>query len=51
MRTAKIQKPSALPLLDSVLYEGDALTVLQRLPSERSMRRDLSPVLGAARLQ
>jgi DNA modification methylase len=34
MRTAKIQKPPALPLLDSVLYEGDALTVLQRLPSD-----------------
>ena len=33
MRTAKIQKPSTLPLVDSVLYEGDALTVLQRLPS------------------
>jgi len=33
MRTKKIPKPEALSLQDSILYEGDALTVLQRLPS------------------
>lgn len=33
MRTKKISKPEVLPLKDSILFEGDALTVLQRLPS------------------
>ena len=33
MRTKKIPKPETLSILDSILYEGDALTVLQRLPS------------------
>lgn len=34
MKTAKIQKQASLPLTESALYEGDALTVLQRLPSD-----------------
>jgi site-specific DNA-methyltransferase (adenine-specific) len=34
VKTAKIQKQASLPLTESVLYEGDALTVLQRLPSD-----------------
>ena len=34
MKTEKILKQATLPLSDSVLYEGDALTVLQRLPSD-----------------
>lgn len=33
MRTRKISKPEVLSLEDSILFEGDALTVLQRLPS------------------
>jgi site-specific DNA-methyltransferase (cytosine-N4-specific) len=33
MRTKKIAKPEVLSLRDSILFEGDALTVLQRLPS------------------
>lgn len=33
MRTKKITKPEIIPLRDSILFEGDALTVLQRLPS------------------
>lgn len=34
MKTEKVEKPPSLPLASSVLYEGDALTVLQRLPSD-----------------
>lgn len=34
MKTKKILKQATLPLEESVLYEGDALTVLQRLPSD-----------------
>jgi site-specific DNA-methyltransferase (cytosine-N4-specific) len=34
MERKSLQKPSPLPLRDSVLFEGDALQVLQRLPSE-----------------
>ncbi len=34
MERKNLQKPSPLPLRDSVLFEGDALQVLQRLPSE-----------------
>ena len=30
----KVDKPSPLPLRGSMLFEGDALQVLQRLPSE-----------------
>jgi len=33
MRTKKITKPEIINLRDSILFEGDALTVLQRLPS------------------
>lgn len=33
MKTKKIAKPEFLSLEDSILFEGDALTVLQRLPS------------------
>lgn len=32
MRMQKIQRPAELAFFDSVIYEGDALTVLQRLP-------------------
>ncbi len=34
MEQKRIEKPAALPLRGSVLFEGDALRVLQRLPSE-----------------
>ena len=34
MRTKKIIKPQTIGLDDSVIFEGDALTVLQRLPSD-----------------
>jgi site-specific DNA-methyltransferase (cytosine-N4-specific) len=34
MKTRKIKKPEPLVIEDSVIFEGDALTVLQRLPSE-----------------
>lgn len=34
MKSERIEKAPMLPLHESVLYEGDALTVLQRLPSE-----------------
>lgn len=34
MQTRKILKPGLLALTESVIFEGDALTVLQRLPSE-----------------
>lgn len=33
MRTKKMTKPEIINLRDSILFEGDALTVLQRLPS------------------
>lgn len=33
MRTAKIRKPESLPVKGSIIFEGDALNVLQRLPS------------------
>lgn len=33
MRSTKISKPAFIPLRESILFEGDALTVLQRLPS------------------
>jgi site-specific DNA-methyltransferase (cytosine-N4-specific) len=33
MRTEKIQKPEPLPIGGSIIFEGDALNVLQRLPS------------------
>ncbi len=33
MRTKKISKPEVIQLRDSILFEGDALTVLRRLPS------------------
>jgi len=33
MRTKKISKPRILSSLESILYEGDAFTILQRLPS------------------
>ena len=32
MRTQKVNKPEPLTLSDSVIFDGDALTVLQRLP-------------------
>jgi site-specific DNA-methyltransferase (adenine-specific) len=34
MEQQKVEKPPLLPLRGSVLFEGDALQVLQRLPSE-----------------
>jgi site-specific DNA-methyltransferase (cytosine-N4-specific) len=34
MKTKKVSKPETLSLRDSILFEGDALTVLQRLPSD-----------------
>jgi site-specific DNA-methyltransferase (cytosine-N4-specific) len=34
MEQKRIEKPAVLPLRSSVLFEGDALQVLQRLPSE-----------------
>lgn len=33
MRTKKIIKPEVISIRESILFEGDALTVLQRLPS------------------
>lgn len=33
MRTAKIQRPDKLALTESTIFEGDALAVLERLPS------------------
>ncbi|MET3524405.1 DNA-methyltransferase [Mesorhizobium abyssinicae] len=32
MKTARIQRPGPLALRDSIIFEGDALTVLRRLP-------------------
>src|SRR5689334_20736988 len=34
MRTKKIQRPEKLSLKESTIFEGDALTVLERLPDE-----------------
>lgn len=34
MKTKRIVRQPVLPLAESMLYEGDALTVLQRLPSD-----------------
>jgi site-specific DNA-methyltransferase (adenine-specific) len=34
MRTKKVEKPEPLTFSDSVIYEGDALSILQRLPDE-----------------
>jgi site-specific DNA-methyltransferase (cytosine-N4-specific) len=34
MRTTKISKPEIIALHDSIIFEGNALTVLQRLPSD-----------------
>lgn len=34
MKTRKIQKPEQILLKDSTIFEGDAITVLKRLPSE-----------------
>ncbi|MGQ0565256.1 MAG: DNA-methyltransferase [Gemmobacter sp.] len=34
MITKKVEKPPKLPIDTSVIYEGDALTVLQRLPDD-----------------
>jgi site-specific DNA-methyltransferase (adenine-specific) len=33
MKTEKVQKPAHLTISDSVIFEGDALTVLRRIPS------------------
>lgn len=34
MKTTKVQRPPKLTLSDSTIFEGDALTVLRRLPTE-----------------
>lgn len=32
MKTQKVEKPETLPMVESTIFEGDALSVLQRLP-------------------
>lgn len=47
MKTTKVVRQPPLSISDSMIFEGDALTVLQRLPDQQAQCIVTSPPTGA----